>query len=220
MYRFLYFSMFFFILRHLLKFVDPLTGHQRSEKRLAERIKSPATPSSLLPALLCTAHYAPLFHPDPKLRSMSKKYDKNLVHSLAIFQALYFAAHALNTLLGEPLRTEHLGRFYCGTFVYNLVGSLSKRADTVVNDQVCLPEEEEREVSFQQLFVLFERKLQGLKSSVNSTVKKAKNKSNKTTKAVKVAEIVSDQSPDLLASAEESDYCDVENKFAALALHA
>jgi hypothetical protein len=55
---------------------------------------------------------------------------------------------------------------------------------------------------------------------VNSTVKKAKNKSNKTTKAVKVAEIVSDQSPDLLASAEESDYCDVENKFAALALHA
>jgi hypothetical protein len=83
-----------------------------------------------------------------------------------------------------------------------------------------LPEEEEGEFSFQQLFVLFERSLQGLKSSVNSTVKKAKNKLNKTTKAVKVAEILSDQSQDFSASAEESDCCDFENKFAALALHA
>jgi hypothetical protein len=88
-----------------------------------------------------------------------------------------------------------------------------------VNDSNCLPEEEEGEVSFQQMFVLFERNLQGLKSSVNNTVKKSK-KTNKTTKAVKVVEIVSDQSQDLSASAEESDYCDFENKFAALALHA
>ena len=193
--------------------VDPLTGHQRSDKRLAERLRSPKTPPSLLPALRCMAHYAPFFHPDPKGRNLSKKYDKSVVHSLAIFQALYFAAHALNALLGggAPLGTEHVGRLYCGTFVYNFLGSLTKRP-AGVNELTHLPEQ--MNADFVSLFAQFESRLQCLKDPVSSgfSVKKAK-------KASRTEEVLMEvPAPDLSVS-DESDYCDFENKFAALAVN-
>jgi hypothetical protein len=60
-----------------------VTGSQRSEKRLEERLKSSITPPTILPAIRSMLHYSPFFHFDTKA---AKKYDKALVHSLAIFQ--------------------------------------------------------------------------------------------------------------------------------------
>jgi hypothetical protein len=72
--------------RHLLTYVDPLTGSQRSEKRLQERLGSSSTPATSLPAIRAMLHYSPFFHADPKA---AKKYDKALVHHLAVFQAVF-----------------------------------------------------------------------------------------------------------------------------------
>ena len=193
----------------MLTFVDPLTGSQRSEKRLQERLKSPTTPATSLPALRCMAHYAPFFHSDPR---MAKKYDKSLVQSLAVFQALYFAAYALNALLGRPFVVDSVGRLYCGTFVYNLVNSLSKRTEAV-NHPSYLPDDES--LIFVDTYSLFESKLQCLKSTLLSGGNVKKNKKSNRTKNKAEPKMVT--SVDVSAS-EESDYCDFENKFAALAV--
>ena len=69
--------------RHLLTYVDPVTGHQRSEKRLQERLHATTGPT-VVSAFRCMLHYASFFHPDPRA---VKKYDKALVQVLAVFQS-------------------------------------------------------------------------------------------------------------------------------------
>jgi len=161
--------------RWILTEIDPHTNSIRSEKQIQQKLNSPDTSPDLKPFLQTMARYAQHFHMDTSLHTSNKKFVREWVHSVSVFQSLNHCTNVLNTLLGRVLQLPRADKFLNGTFVYNMIALCHKRPDTVQGTH--LPPAEN--AAFLCTLQLFKDRLGNRLSEINAKRPKKKRTANK-----------------------------------------
>jgi len=195
--------------RSIVLDVDPAIDSLRNEKKIKQQLENPQTPSNKKPYLKTISRYAPFFHVDETLKSSIRKFDRELVHSLAVFQAVFYSSTVLAALLNNPVIIPKISNFFSGTFVYNMTTSINKKPETL--KECFLPEEARR--NFVATFQLFVDNLPNL-GEITSPRKQKKKKVAKVVE--KKVELSDGVDSDLTQSETENVFVDLENRFSAL----
>ena len=83
--------------------------------------------------------YVKFFHIEESLKTSSRKFDRDLVHSFSMLQSTFYIFNTLNKLLGNIIPMPKVSHFINGTFVYNMVvyiGKKSRQFVTRVNEHI------------------------------------------------------------------------------------
>ena len=192
--------------RQILQDIEPMTEQVRSEKKIREQLNKSGTSSDKKSCLETMAKYVAHFHVEETMKTSLRKYDKDIVHSLAILQALFYCVSVLNTLLGDVIKLPKPSDFFNGVFIYNMIVQVTKRSGMM--NETLLPQNIQSD--FQTTFDTFISHLPQLSNISAKTKKKKKIKPKiKSEDDTALAEEVNQ-------TGSENEYFDVENRFAAL----
>jgi len=114
-----------------LTIVEPRVGKVRSLKRLDNIANSKDKNDPIMEFVKAAKNTFKFQEVDPRMISHDVNYDRDAVHALAEFQATFYFANALSTVLGIELPYVSPSEFYCGTFINNAI-SLFKGYDRLV----------------------------------------------------------------------------------------
>lgn len=187
--------------------IDPITVCARSEKKIQQQLKNPQTGAEKKCCLETMAKYATFFHMEESLKTSTKKFDKELVHCFAVFQAIFYSVYVLNRALGSVISLPRISELFNGTFVYNLVVYIVRKPETI--KQSFLPPA--HSVQFLQTFQLLLDHLPNIKD-VTSKPKKQRRTKVRPEPIETSDNIGSERTP----SGSENEFFDVENRFSAL----
>ena len=185
--------------------IEPVTENVRSEKKIREQLAKQSSSTKKRSCLETMAKYVTFFHVEETMKTSVRKYEKEIVHCLAVFQALFYSVSVLNKLLGDVVKLPKISDFYNGVFIYNTIVHITKRPEAV--KETALPTDVK--TSFQTTYASFISNLPDLQD-ISAKLKKKKKPRAKPEKATIVDEI------DQTESGSEPEYFDVENRFAAL----
>ena len=191
--------------RQILMDIEPMTERVRSEKKIREQLNKSGTSGDKKSCLQTMAKYVTQFHVEETMKTSLRKYDKDIVHSLAILQALFYCVSVLNTLLGDVIKLPKPSDFFNGVFIYNMIVQVTKRRE-IMNETLLPP----NIISdFQTTFDTFISHLPQL-SNISAKPKKKKKMKPK----IKSEEEIMGE--EVIQTGSETEYFDVENRFAAL----
>ena len=197
---------FSFIFRSILKDIYPLTDRVRSEKKIDEQLKNSNTPACKKVYLECLKRYVTFLHMEESLKTSTRKYEKNLVHLMAVFQSIFYCVSVLNVLLGHVIQMPRVFDLYNGTLIYNLVGWVLKSPQCLKQDTFLPPA---LNFEFGQDFQRLTGKLSHLRLMAVRHKKKAK---TKTATRTDTPPPVTDEPH----SGSEPEFFDLENRFSGL----
>jgi len=185
--------------RLVLSRVDPLTGGERSSKKLESLILK-CDDKRRMSYYQCALALSPAFHMQEVMKTNAKKFDPLAVHSLSVFQAIAYASLALNKLLGDVFLFPRICDLFNGTFIYNMSNGMHQLM------KVLLPEEVEEELAKNM-----EAVMTLVKDFVAENVSKSKSKKCKS--KVKLRDENKEEGE---VTASNEGFCDLGNRFSAL----
>ena len=187
--------------RLVLSRVDPLTGGERSSKKL-ESFLLKCDDKRRMSYYQCALALSPAFHMQEVMKTNAKKFDPLAVHSLSVFQAIAYASLALNNLLGDVFLFPRICDLFNGTFIYNMSNGMHQLM------KVLLPEEVEEELAKNM-----EAVMTLVKDFVAENVSKSKSKKCKS--KVKLRDENKEEGE---VPASNEGFCDLGNRFSALSV--
>lgn len=104
-----------------LSVLVPRIGKIRSLKRLENIASDKAKDDPLMDYVNLAKTTFKLQEISPRMLSHDIDYDREVVHTLAEFQATYYFAHTLHQVINGGLTCASPSEFYWGTFIYNAV---------------------------------------------------------------------------------------------------
>jgi len=187
--------------RLVLSRVDPLTGGERSTRKL-ESLLLKCDDKRQMSFYQCALALSPAFHMQEVMKTNVKKFDPLVVHSLSVFQAIAYASLALNKLLGNVFQFPRICDLFNGTFIYNISSGIHQLKKALLPDEV----EEELAKNMEAVMAI-------VKDVVTENVTKSKSK--KCTSKVKLRDENKEESE--VTDSNES-FSDLGNRFSALSV--
>ena len=187
--------------RLVLSRVDPLTGGERSTRKL-ESLLLKCDDKRQMSFYQCALALSPAFHMQEVMKTNVKKFDPLVVHSLSVFQAIAYASLALNKLLGNVFQFPRICDLFNGTFIYNMSNGIHQLKKALLPDDV----EEELSKNMEAVMAI-------VKDAVTENVTKSKSKKCKS----KVRLRAENKEEGEVTDSNES-FSDLGNRFSALSV--
>jgi len=187
--------------RLVLSRVDPLTGGERSSKKL-ESLLSKCDDKRQMCFYQCAIALSPAFHMQEVMKTNVKKFDPQPVHSLSVLQAIAYASLALNKLLGNVFPFPRICDLFNGTFIYNMSNGIHQLKKALLPDEV----EKELAMNIEEVMTI-------VRDVVSENVTKSKSKKCKS--KVKLKDEKKEEGG--VTDSSES-FSDLGNRFSALSV--
>jgi len=182
--------------------IDPKTGAMRNSKKLQEIAQDDVSENKEY--FKAASKISSFYHIDEGMKTSTRKFDIEVVHSLSKLQALTYVTTAINRLLGNIFSFPNISDVFNGTFIFNIIMLFSK-------------------VPYKKEFLppLVSEPFNKLSGQVSKCLTNLSTQTSKLSPKKKLKKLVkaSESDPELILPVEKmKTFHDVENIFSALSL--
>ena len=192
----------------LLKIVDPIVDYNRNLEKLYSSMKSKDAKTENFYKIALKLYKN--FHIEETMKTNTKKYDKNTVHKLSQFQAVFHITNSLHKVLKTDFHFPAISKLLNCTFICNFIWNFDKMTKNMNLDSLM---ETEVFKQYQEIESICLRLLGNFLDKTQTIVKKKKNKKDTKDGVCRIDDdTVNKDTNDC------DEFFDINNKFSVLKL--